>query len=487
MNILAPKNIVVTSIVVSFFLSGCHSLKAPSKPDDLWEVPGWEKSSKDFDSVWWDIQNRKETFDSSRSLTLIELIDMALVNNPSTREAWHAARAKQAVKAQAMSEWYPLVTFTADLTRDRKTAHPAGGSSNTRSYGGNLNGSLVVLDFGGRAASLSSAYHNVLAANFDFNQAVQDLILEVESAYYNFYTAEASLEAAEDNVEDAKAAYDAAEERLQVGIATRLDSLQAKSNYDESLFEMEEAKGTLETARADLAEALGLPADTKFRVAPPSWKIPQCLSEEDISRLIEDALSRRPDIASSRATLKAKAASVRDKFSDLLPSLSVGGAATRDFTDTFGAGSKTSSRYHEYSGLLKVTWDAFDGFKNYAEMVEAREAAKQQEKQLMMDELAASSDVWTKYYTFKTAVCKHDFSKAFLASSEESYDLALESYRAGLKSILDLLNAQSDLSDARSKLIQSKNDLLVALAELAHSTGSLSREGSAKFLVPEDN
>ena len=126
------------------------------------------------------------------------------------------------------------------------------------------------------------------------------------------------------------------------------------------------------------------------------------------------------------------------------------------------------------------------GFNNYAELLEAKNKAKAQEEQLIQDELAASADVWTKYYAFKTAVRKFDFSKAFLASSEESYTLALESYKAGVKNILDVLEAQSSLSDARSKLIVSENDLLVAFAEMAHATGSLGTGGSQESKIKDE-
>jgi len=57
-----------------------------------------------------------------------------------------------------------------------------------------------------------------------------------------------------------------------------------------------------------------------------------------------------------------------------------------------------------------------------------------------------------------------------------SHDLALEGYSEGLKSMLDLLQAQSSLSDARAKLIDSEKGLFIAVAELAHATGTLSTE-----------
>ena len=84
--------------------------------------------------------------------------------------------------------------------------------------------------------------------------------------------------------------------------------------------------------------------------------------------------------------------------------------------------------------------------------------------------------MWTKYYNYNTAVKKLKFSQAYFESSLASHDLALEGYAEGLKSMLDLLQAQSALSDSRAKFIDSQKGLFVAVAELAHATGTLSAE-----------
>ncbi len=472
-------------IVLAVFLAGCHSLKAPSRPDEMWMPPKWERSLKRTDNVWGSIRKREEKTELSDKLTLIELINIALKNNPSTSKAWHNAKAEEAVRAQARSAWYPLVTFAGDLTKDRKVADQKSDEFNTRSYGGALSASILAFDFGGRAASLTEAHHSVLAANFEFNQSMQDLILNVETSYYALYSAKSSLDAAVANTEDAKASYDAAKQRFDVGVGTRLDMLQSKASYDESLFELEEAKANLAGAKADLAEVLGVSADTDFDISEPKWKIPTELTKQDVSKLIEEAISRRPDIAASRATLLAKQDAVKGAFSDLLPSLSVGSTAAKRWTEYFGD-SKAYKNYYEYTGFLKVSWDVFDGFKNYAELKEAQSTAKAEREQLIQNELAASGDVWTKYYAFKTSVSKFDFSKAFFRSSEESYNLALEGYKSGVKNILDVLQAQSDLADARSKLVQSKKDLLVALSGIAHATGSLGIQGSGEYLKEKE-
>ncbi|MGB2599374.1 MAG: TolC family protein [Candidatus Omnitrophota bacterium] len=476
---MIKKPIKFSFLVIYFwaltFITGCCNLKAPSNTDEFWTPPKWEKTTKSIDRVWQSVREQK--FDLSKPLTLAKVINITLKNNPALRQAMDNAVAAHARVKQAEGTWYPQVTATGDFTKDRKFANLKDDSYNTRSYGGKAEANLLALDFGGRAASVKEAYHELIAANYEFNQQLQDVILDAEKFYYTFYSAKSSLEAAEDNTADAEVSFYVANEKLQTGISSRLDMLQAKSNYEQSLFEQEEAKGDVKSAKADLAEIMGLPADIPLEIAFPSWKMPVDITEKDVTELIDMALKKRPDIAASRANLRAKEAAVRVTDSDLMPELKVGGTAEKDWTQYFGD-NKAFKHFYEYTGFLKLSWNVFDGFENYAEKKEAEAQAKVERVKLMQDELAASADVWTQYYTYETAVSKLKFSKAFLKSSSESYDLALTGYKAGLKGILDLLQAQSQLSDARSKVVQSRKDLYISLVELAHATGSIGIKGS---------
>lgn len=460
-------------------LAGCSSLKAPKKYDEFWQPPKWEKTTKSADLIWLSIKNQK--IDSSKPLTLAEITNIALRNNPSILQAMDNARAAHARVKQAESTWYPQISAVGDFTKDKKVANLRADSINTRSYGGSAEANMLAMDFGGRAAAVKKAYHELIAANYDFNQTVQDVVLEAERSYYVFYSAETNLRAAEDNVKDAKMVYHAAEQKLKVGVAARLDMLQARSNYEQSLFDLEQAKGDVKAAKADVAVVMGLPADAAFELALPGWAMPAGISEKDVSELIEVALEKRPDIAASRANLRAKKAEITVTSSDLLPALNVGCTAERDWTQHFGD-NKAFKHFYEYTGFLKLNWDVFDGFDNYAKKIEAESNAKAERTQLVQDELAASADVWTKYYAYQTAVSKLKYSEAFLESSGESYDLALASYEAGIKNILDLLQAFSQLSDARGGLVESRKDVFVSLVELIHATGTLGTRGSQEHL-----
>ena len=176
------------------------------------------------------------------------------------------------------------------------------------------------------------------------------------------------------------------------------------------------------------------------------------------------------------AGLRGREAALRAARSALYPSLNLGGSANQLWYE-YNSGPELYDDSYSYSGFLALKWDIFTGFSDREKKRQAEAEAEAVREELAAAEIQASAEVWSKYYAFKTAVRKYGFSQSYLETAQESYNLARESYESGLKSILDLLQSQSDLSTARSQLISAERDVFVALAELAHATGTLTREG----------
>ncbi len=431
------------------------------------------KPAKITDFAWASIQKQKAK--SEKAFSLTELIDLALKNNPQTRQSWENTRVARAVERQAESALYPQLNISATATREKQLANGSPVNApvklNDFNYGPSAQLTYLLLDFGGRSSRIESTLQKVVEANSQYDQSLQDLILNVQTAYYNYYSSQSAVEAAELDVENTKTDYDAAQQRFDVGLVPKLDVLQAKSNYENSLFNLENAKGALKTAKAVLAQAIGVAADTNFDIVSPDKELPTAINEDDVSRLIAEAMQKRPDISAFRAELKSKQAAAKAALSDVLPNLNLGLNAQENRYKYYNSpGTKNDQR--DYSGFASVNWDIFDGFNNWNKKKQADYEANIAMDNLIQAELEISSDVWIKYYDFNTAVQKLKYGQSFFDTSMTSYELALESYKAGLKSILDLLQAQSNLSQARSRLIQSKQDVFITLAGLAHSTGT---------------
>ena len=86
--------------------------------------------------------------------------------------------------------------------------------------------------------------------------------------------------------------------------------------------------------------------------------------------------------------------------------------------------------------------------------------------------------VWTSYQAVKTAEKRVGSAQDLLAAAQQSAEVAQGRYKAGVGSILDLLTAQSALANARAQDVQARATWLVAIASLAHDTGTLGVPGS---------
>ena len=461
-------------LFISFVLfSGCRTVQAPVTPFEEWTPRATIDTSND---TWLSIREQK--IDSSEPLSLADVIVIALENNPGTRQAWFMAQAAEAGVKQAKSPYFPQVAvsgkavFTkSELTKLLQTTDGYR-MVETLTYMPSVDISLLLFDFGGRKATFKEAAELLIAANFEFNQSLLDLLLSVESAFYQLQSAHATLAAAEADLETALTTRDASQKKLDSGLGTKLDVLQAQSNLDQARYSLEETKGILKTAHAQLAAVLGLPADSEFSIIEVSKEVPAGITTHDISLLIDLALEQRPDIAALQANYRSKQAAVDSAKASLWPSIALGASANGSWYHYYEP-DLDNDHENEYLGYIGVSWDIFDGFYNANKKRQAQAVASAAKAQLIQAQIAASADVWTKFYNYETAIKKLTFSEAYYSSAQEAYDLAIESYNSGLQNIIDVLQAQSNLSSARSNHIQSITDVFIAVAQLAHATGTL--------------
>ncbi|MFH1207968.1 MAG: TolC family protein [Candidatus Omnitrophota bacterium] len=461
------------------FFAGCRTLEVPKESSSMWTPPQWYAQSKKPETVLAGVEGRKPSVE--KPMKLIELVGLALQNNPSTKQAWYQALSAKARVGEAQSAWYPTATVEQDFDTQHTVSNRPLQSLNQGDIGANMKLTYLLVDFGGRSAKVEQAFQTLLATNFQFNQTFQNLLLNVTSAYFNFFSTTALLEAAHMDVKDAKAALDATNERFSAGIQAKVDVLQATASYQKTLFGLESAKGNLKTAEGDLAKVLGFPAGTPLNIMLPQKDVEFKVGTREVGQLIEEGLAKRPDLAAERASLAAKIAAITAARSDLWPTLNAQGSGSNDWYKYFGRHGLNYDTQHNYgyTAGVSVNWPLFEGFDTVSKIKAAKADADAEFENLRQKELSVTADVWDAYYNFVTATQKLEASKAYLDASQGSYDLSMDGYKTGLKSILDVLNAESDLSDARSQVINSRKELYTSFAQVAYATGTINERTDA--------
>ena len=447
------------------FLGKRCDLKTAPSPEELWRPPPSEvpryKPSQPAPSIPPDLLKSKEQW------TLAEVVDMALRNSPDTRVTWSDARAAAAAWGSKKGAYYPEVNVNGDLSYQKGSGPGGRVAYEQTTYGPSAELNYLLFNFGGREADVEEARQALLAANWTHNATIQNVVLNAEQAYYQYLSAKALLKAEEATVKEAQSNLDATQERHRVGVGTIADVLQAKTALSQAQLTLETIRGRIQTTRGVLATAMGLPANTPFDLDLPPEGLPVTHISEEVERFIEEAQAKRPDLASARSLASKAGAHLRAVKAARYPSL----LATGDIGRTFY--ERTGGHSDDALAALQVKIPLFNGLSREYDVLKAEAEAETATANLDKLEQEAVLQVWTSYYTYKTAEQRLKSSQDLLESAKQSHEVTLGRYKAGVGSILDLLSAQRALENARAQLIGAYTDLFLSLAQLAYDTGSL--------------
>lgn len=394
-------------------------------------------------------------------ITLAQVVDIALANNSTTRLAWLQARADEAAAGSARSAYLPEIDVNAQIGNTRTKLNGA-----QTTFGPSLALNYLLFDFGGRAATVEGARQTLIAANFLHNQAIQDVILRTQQAYYSDLAARALLAAEDATITERQKSLDAANARHDAGVATIADVLQARTALSQAKLNRDSIEGNLRTIEGALATTMGLPATTRFDFGELPLEVPARRVTEAVDALIDRAVTLRPDLAAARAFAERAETHIRAVRSQFLPSVGLTGSGGPSWVS--GGGSTFA-----HSIAVGMRWPLFTGFRNVYDIRQAESEAQLAREEVRSLEQQVNLQVWTSYYSLKTATQRLTTARDLLDSALQSVDVARSRYRAGVGSILDLLTAESALESARAQEVQARTDWFLSVAQLAHDTGSL--------------
>jgi outer membrane protein len=449
---------------------------APS-PSVVWTPPRQEhrRDTTAVPAIPPDLEQR------IKRLTLAEVVDLGLRNNPQTRISWANARAAADAYGSARGAYFP--TIDADVTGTRlKTVASQGRIAVSQSvFSPTLSLNYLLFDFGGRSGNIGAARNALVAANFTHNAILQNVVLQIQTAYFQYVANRALLQAQRITLKEAQTNLAAAEERRRVGVATIADVLQARTAASQAQLAAQATEGDLQTSRGALALSLGLPANLPYEVDSTAAQTPVSVLADSVDTLIARAVEARPDLAAARAEYEASRSQISVARANRLPSLELNGTGARTYTSSLPQGG------YNYNLSLGLHIPIFAGFSR---IYDQRQAAA------LADAAAARSDalgqqvvfeVFSSYYALRTADRRVRTSEDLLASAQLSNDVALDRYKAGVGSVLDLLTAQSALADARAQQVMARLAWNTSLAQLAHDTGVLDARGGSSLRLQPDS
>lgn len=425
--------------------------------------------------------------DPAHPYSLAELIDIAEINNPQTHLAWERARQAADNLGIARSAYYPILSGLAAFA-DSRSIEPFTKPLAPRGYVmveapavvPQIDLDYLIFDFGKREGKVDAAAAEKIAAGASFIRANQAVAFGVARAYYNLVTAQERLIAATETLKTAQTTQDAAEAQLNNGRSTLPDVLNARAETAQAQFDLESADGDEKVARVQLRQVVGAEPSPEIQIAnQDKTPLPSALTLP-VDALIDRAVKGRPDLQAQAAEIRAADQEARAAKSEYLPTigLSANGAQTSLWPTTdYGILAQVSEP--TWSVALGVQWRIFDGGARKNELEIARSRARSARDEMREKEDEATSEVWTAYIGFRTALRKEQAAEALLSAANSSYSASLDAYKYGVKNLIDVVTAERQLAQARLSGVASRSALFVEAVNIEFVTGNLLRNQPA--------
>ncbi len=305
-------------------------------------------------------------------------------------------------------------------------------------------------------------------ANVGFNAVHQQIVFTVTRRFYELNTTRQKVAVAESSLRAADTVAQAARARLDNGLATKPDVLQAEHQSAQAAFELEAARGALSDAQV------------AFEVADVSGKSFSENSADSLDDLLDRALSQRPDLVGKLANLRARQAGVRKARAAYYPKVSLGANAGWAEMDV----SVKDSRYFGgnepvYGAGVAIELPIFDGFARRKQLRIAESELRAAEDELVHSRDSVIREVWKARTDFETALRKQDSARKLVAAAESAFAASLDAYQHGLGTYVDVANAQRNVTASRSVVADTRSAIYTSAAALALSVGDLARPASA--------
>lgn len=417
--------------------------------------------------------NKNNNNKTINKLNLVDIIEIALKNNPKIKEAWLNIDVGNTLYKSELSKFLPDINGEVNYSNSKnKYVNYNISSDKLENLTPSITLSYLLFNFGGRTADIMNFKYKLNSIKYNTNYFVQSFIYQVIDAYYGLFSSLANEIAAKETENSSYEAFKAASIRYDIGLAPLTDKLQAETSYTQKRLIREKAENSVKINQAQLNYLLNLSPLNNLDLAIPFMDISKDDFETNIVNLIETALKNRSDLKSYYETKKAKKSEIYSTVAEWLPSISLKASYGR----TYDLKNDNNPDRNNYNVGIIASMPFFTGGYIYNNVAKTKSELNIINQKISDLEKNIQLDVWTAYQNFITAKRTYITSQTLLKSAAETEKTMLGRYKNGKSSILDLLNAQSDLAAARYEHISSQHNWFTTRANLVRAIGQMSLE-----------
>ena len=263
------------------------------------------------------------------ALGLADVIELAMCNNPTTRQAWLSTKVGDtAYKGNVFGSYLPHVSASASYQKTDATDYTVNPKVERVSKGAEAGLSLswLLYDFGKRESSVEKTFQSMNSLNFQYNNTLQQVAYNTIVAYYDALSSVEELAAVKANEEASLKSFQLASKKFELGMSSKAATLQAETSYAQAQLQVAKQEQVVKVANAKLASYLGLPPSQEIKLVQSFADTTDELINKSVEEIVNLALAKRPDLQAKAASVKASYASVRSASATFFPTISVFGS-----------------------------------------------------------------------------------------------------------------------------------------------------------------
>jgi outer membrane protein, multidrug efflux system len=455
---------LMCTILALVLMSGCMAgpnyhrpvVQTPTVYRDLRENPQAQAQAASFaDLPWWQVFQDPQ---------LQELIRIALKENYDLQLATERITAARAQVTITRSNLFPQVQANGNFS---------GGKDQNTQAKANILGltadAAFQLDLFGRLRRATEASRAQLLATEDAQHTViLTLVSDVASDYFTLLQLDLELQITRDTVKTQEDSVKLTELRLDHGVATKLDVLQAQQVRDTANAQIPDLERQIGQEEDAISILLGHYPDSVRRGRP---LVEQPLPPEVPPGMPSSLLERRPDIRQVEQDLIAANAQIGVARAAFFPQISLTGSGG----GAFGRSSLFSGLMSSQTGIWSYgaqvsqpifTGGALRGNLRLAESQHRQELiAYKQVIQLAFRDVSDALIGYQKLHQVRVA------QETTVKDLQDTVDTSLVRYRGGITTYLEVLDGQRSLFNAELALAQARGNEYQSLVQLYKALG----------------
>lgn len=400
----------------------------------------------------------------------------ALKCDPVLAQAEATRNSVQEGVPQSRAALLPTLSSSANVTDLRNSEQngsnngnalsSSGISGNQHSYTLSLSQSLFNFQ---NWMLLRAAKNTAKQADATYNAALQDLIIRVNTAYFNVLQAQDNLRFIKANKNAVGDQLKQIKERYQVGMATMTDVYQAQANYDSLDAQEIAAQNTVKNNFEALRQITGQsyqqldPLRAGFALIRPQ--------PDNSEQWIRAGENNNWTLLAARYAEQAAKENIRVNYAGHFPTLD----ATGQYQNGNGpaVGVNTNSNAWASSVGLEVKLPLYQGGLVMSKTRQAQDDYLAASDKMIAAHRLVVFQAQQAFNNVMAGISKVKADRIAITSAQSALDSIQAGYQAGTKTILDVLTAQQNLYQAESNLSTDQNTYILSTLALKQAAGSL--------------